>query len=745
MKTKFLDTILSFIPKLHSELSNVKVQCIEIEIRHCTFIDRFEKQPYVCEKTKNGLSLAQTSLIMDHYKLFLVDHYVKNYTVIRTKSEKFRQLPDNTWERKRELAWSMPISKKMYDISYAFNIPIHICTEDKVDTVSGKMEESQLERFVYQLEESIFLHLSRRKENQFFDIEIDFTFSMPIDLSVFVSTVEKVVRHGCNLLELLYGPFLFPYTFFKDSMNHVNSILGHPDYRYIIDQIAVKVKPMEWNDLTFNFEKYCITEKIDGIKKLLLITNYKIKESDVDHQLIWLIGGTEYQLIFYGVPPFGTTVKTYLFDCELFENTIWLYDTLISNDHDIRQNKKLIERINVYEDNPLHGPTDYPVSLLLKACLFPTYSIRFKQHVRLNEFKFTRNNTLFKQDGFILTPLDESYHACKKNNLVLKWKETINQTNDFYIKKNDQQWNFYVDTPSGLSLFQGSKNNPFPQNVCDIENSELLISDGVFEVAWTTKPVIVRQRLDKKKPNFSTIALSNWELIFDPIPFSFLTKNENERRSILTMRSLKSSIVSMIFDLGFSSYRVFCSSMDMSTHVKTTKNPYSIHDIMVTDHFDTFRYSLAKYCIVYHHQCISESLKTIQQDDYYIQLFETKSTFNLAILPIDLNCKDFSFSQAIGTGNMYSDEYLNIPHAIENVLKKTRRNYLLLSDSGEIKINIVWEHQLKKTGILKTILNDETNPMIQPLYIDDKVHKVCNLRDRSLAITRKDISYLLLQ
>lgn len=227
-------------------------------------------------------------------------------------------------------------------------------------------------------------------------------------------------------------------------------------------------KTLEKKDLPKLLEKnqYTMTLKLDGERKFLIdgiLVNMKFDNFK-------LITNNE-------------KFKNSIFDCEFYDEKIYIFDVLIFNGIDVR-NFNLYKRQNFLKDienissNIILKKFYYPIKIKDKPS-----NIIFAKDIFKRGYKLLQT-TKCKNDGLIFTPLNENYF----NSDIFKWKEII--TLDILYKNN--------------KFFVYSKNEMIDiTNEINVKKTNL-INDKIIEL-WYNKNEkqweFFKIRNDKQKPN----------------------------------------------------------------------------------------------------------------------------------------------------------------------------------------------------------------------------------------------------
>ena len=299
---------------------------------------------------------------------------------------------------------------------------------------------------------------------------------------------------------------------------------------------------------------YSVTEKADGDRKLFFIGKKGIcllisrpKDKDLEYQHIGFI----------------PELENSIFDGEFVDNKMYLFDTLIFKNKDIREfplDHRLLCFTKFPSENILSVTTS--IKILFKTFYFAQegYIVKIENGSKTEVFDDSniylisehiwKNKSSFpyKLDGLIYTPILANYY----NSNIFKWKDS--NTIDFFINKiSDDVWelqiaglnkdNNYVHIP-----FRGLNNDGVfslrkGRNIEEIESliwkSDSSLKTGIINVSktiskkFTTNTVVefkyyggkfipIRSRLDKTFANNIRAINDAWESIVDSLTISVI-------------------------------------------------------------------------------------------------------------------------------------------------------------------------------------------------------------------------------
>ncbi len=229
-------------------------------------------------------------------------------------------------------------------------------------------------------------------------------------------------------------------------------------------------------DMWTQMDQYNYFLKYDGERFLMFKCDnklYAINETNIRLELNYLEDISENTIL----------------DCEYMskDSTYIIFDILIYNGKDVRK-QSFTERRQILEKMKLDCNT-------FQLCtLYKSFDNLWSLVSNLPE----------ECDGIIFVPKNIEY----KNKCTYKYKPAHLLTIDFLIK-NDQ---LFVESPSGSILFQGNKNHPYDETakfICKFDYQPFDIIEFQYD-SHLQQFIGLRQRVDKLKSNYITVALDVW-------------------------------------------------------------------------------------------------------------------------------------------------------------------------------------------------------------------------------------------
>ena len=288
------------------------------------------------------------------------------------------------------------------------------------------------------------------------------------------------------------------------------------------------------DDMLFPNNDYSVTVKLDGVRKLVLLT-----------QTTAYICGPPDEIskrsLSKNVENFVPTLSRRrdfenfaLLDCEEYDSKFYVFDILFYKGKDIRQNL-FSERYDMIEKILASGTS---ADLFIAKKFHHGKDFYESTELAYEEMQKTKMNT----DGLIFQPRGDVY----RNKTTRKWKPSEKLTIDFKLisgkEKGTYILNVYDTTQKKDVQFMGSNENgveePFivttENNWIEGFNPEGLNPEGlIVEVRFENlEPVIVRTRQDRGgQSNSLEVAQNVWNDIVDP-----LSPDDILGKTLITMR-----------------------------------------------------------------------------------------------------------------------------------------------------------------------------------------------------------------
>jgi ubiquinone/menaquinone biosynthesis C-methylase UbiE len=387
-----------------------------------------------------------------------------------------------------------------------------------------------------------------------------------IEISMFKTGKDRIEMENCEYMydievevegnDSINFDFLLEFIKVIQNTEHLLTV-SHLDY--IVKQYNSLIKSNKFkfigiqpetirNEKIINNEQYAATLKLDGLRCLLFILDNRV--FSINSKLC--IKDT-------GIIPLKN-INLCILDAEYYKGTYHIFDIIVSNFTDIRDNKDftLKTRIDLFNiivqdigSNKIVSK-DYHIgnNYLVSKSLIEKY--------------FYKSDTGI-YDGIIYVPVNRAYPSKKNSNIPLKWKPSNQLTIDFKIKKVDnveinsktyETWQLYTKTSNNTdSLFQY---NDYPLDMLsrvyiptEIGSSytDLSVVEFYYDI-YSEQFRPIRSRLDKQHGNFIDIAKDNFECILNPFDYEYfnMVTKPREKTFFYNMRRYHNWIKSIILD-----------------------------------------------------------------------------------------------------------------------------------------------------------------------------------------------------
>jgi SAM-dependent methyltransferase len=285
-------------------------------------------------------------------------------------------------------------------------------------------------------------------------------------------------------------------------------------------------------------EQYTVTDKADGDRKLLIIlpsgcyfitNNMKLEKTN-------FISNSE-------------NCNGSILDGEFINNNLYsVFDIMVYSGKDLRDNSdyNLIEREKILVNVITHITSDVFFIQAKKYLYGDVYS---NSKLILDYFK--RNNTPYKIDGLIFTPVNHPYQTKKTNLKLLKWKPSGINTIDFLITKKQisdtrEEWILYSQESNRQVFFKPVGHEGVHKVEMSIEDGREYYTNTVVEMYYKNGGFLpMRTRWDKtnnesKKGNYITVALDIFKNILNPVTEDMITRKrvvKKGKNELVSMRT----------------------------------------------------------------------------------------------------------------------------------------------------------------------------------------------------------------
>ena len=411
--------------------------------------------------------------------------------------------------------------------SYAHEISIQGPIKDPETTFSEIRDRKRIEYDTKNGYKYVFTIVENKAHEKSYELEIEFK-----DLSVLsTSMVERALSFIAT--DLFYTNLSVDET--ENILRKMNQFIGKGEQRFE----PPKPENIKDNDSVYELvnipNNYEVTNKLDGERCYLMF--YKGSIYSIQH-------------VYSKIPFIQKLDQVYndsadgnisFVDTELFENKYYFFDCYVY--HGV---------LCTTNNTPLRKRLEQATSL---AQFHPDLFVmkEFSSNLLVATERLLNTLDKSKNDGLIYTPT-----VYTKNLPVYKWKFTENMSIDFrVVEDKDNNYTLCVYTNTDKKGF-----TPFmiKANVATYQSDKKLNNNGIYEFTYnvqTQKFVLHRQRIDKDKPNFITVAISVWNDIMNPFesykllnlfrPLRHMRKCHNRIKGDLIEKYCKKKVV---LDLG---------------------------------------------------------------------------------------------------------------------------------------------------------------------------------------------------
>lgn len=251
-------------------------------------------------------------------------------------------------------------------------------------------------------------------------------------------------------------------------------------------------QPITFNKDTYDTSiKYFLTHKLNGERKLLLLSNNKA----------YLVN-TKKEFKEFKISSFPEILNNTVLDCEYYKNKLYIFDILYFSGNDVR-NFNLDKRIDII--NKVHKLLHFKkikIKKYLSNNICTDFFNLYKKHL----------NNMKKDiiDGIIFTP-----NLPYTTGISLKWKPTFLLSIDFKIKKLQNNIIALLTQKNTVFSIKGKKNIGYvkviPEQYNKYNNNEVI--EFIFK---NGKFIPIKERKDKITSNHISVILSNFKTINNP-------------------------------------------------------------------------------------------------------------------------------------------------------------------------------------------------------------------------------------
>lgn len=410
------------------------------------------------------------------------DFYKKN-----ERNQKITQYDDNTKEIMENKKSTFMQKKKIktfdiksYGVRISFSEEIPVKTFDKKTAKQTRKIERLRSSFIYN--DVLTFDLDRTTEGDM-SIEVESL----VDFETFMKNINLVLKILQDVEVIISEEEK------SKALSHYKKTFSNGKPKFI----GIQPETLSLGKLIKD-EDYACTKKLDG-KRFVMF--------NVENQCYLMSNN----LFDFKKLPYKCSMKEpFLIDGEFFLGKYYAFD-LISTQENLTARLDYIQKI--FEKCTIYDEQKFKTRLVVKEYLYGNlYNSMYSLKDSLND-KY--------EDGIIVVKAKTDYF----NSYPLKWKKIEKLTIDFLIKKKEGMFLFYVQDKDKLTLF--SKNKVSEKDYEKYKANDIVecyFKDG----NWT--PIL--HRVDKKKPNFITVAEDNKKAIENPFDFEKIKHYSSRSKAI---------------------------------------------------------------------------------------------------------------------------------------------------------------------------------------------------------------------
>lgn len=445
--------------------------------------------------------------------------------------------------KKEKITWI--VKKKLDDLKNEnFNFRLTHSSETTIEnppnekelTLKMKREKTRHSCF---LTKNIRLDLTEINTDNIlsFEAEVEFIKHIP-DFSSFMNFLNQFLT-------------VYQQSRFVISNQEKNRVVK--EYKDLLMSAEYRIsKPVSLNfeDINSDFQKkYAVTDKADGEFSTIFLTksfNLYIIDKLFNVRKLYIFTDSKYP---------STIIEGENISNSVMINGFFSFNIPILNGKNI-EGKSLDEKINIMNDVITSFKTNIRTnefSLNVKKFHFymkPSYNL-FKGAVDILNKKY-----MYNLDGLIFTPINKT-----NSNKYLKWKIPELISIDFLIrKKENNTWDLYVgDKDKNIPfVFEGKE---YSTKISKEDNDKYNNNSIVEMVFLDGKFLPLRQRYDKVKPNYKTVAIDEFKHIINPIKKEHIInlsfeKKIDDNRKFINMRIFNNAVKRTVITNVVKTYKI---------------------------------------------------------------------------------------------------------------------------------------------------------------------------------------------
>jgi hypothetical protein len=377
----------------------------------------------------------------------------------------------------------MCYTKKILKSKHLENIPgvIYLCSE-RVFKMSLFNEDDKIKK--------------KKKRNSFYNDFISFDFTESDNEYNIEIEFLNPNKYKANKLQELFIKYVNPF---------INILPKEIRVLYEINRYKKYIKqPSSLKDIKDIKYKFCVTPKFDGIRCQLYINT---------KQEIFLITNNFNKVICTNLE---TNINNVLIDGELIDDRIFYAFDLIIYKNNILEDKCIFERLNILRHDIYINYDKSQILYKMKEYYFNDIYKDSKKIIRKKySYTYDSKEHNIPKDGLIFIDVKSNY----LNSIIFKWKKDV--TFDFKIEKLNSD-----NKKEEWCLKCYNKNNDYVifknKEIVDFKDAQNYKNNDIVEFKYNKNQNIfipIKNRKDKKLPNFIDIANDNMESLIKYIKF----------------------------------------------------------------------------------------------------------------------------------------------------------------------------------------------------------------------------------
>ena len=286
----------------------------------------------------------------------------------------------------------------------------------RIDITFIKIMKITDNNFAQDIKTNLFKSYNANKLIQ--SINWDYISGVEIEIEYLKNVTPDMKINFMDQLNYLLGYFtnddIKKKSFYNTMLNTISNIVGKiskntSSFRYVLNNVKNLTTIVYYNSILEKIDNFFVTLKLDGERVLLIYKDTNLFKFD----------SNQYEKVDLDIN--DKSIDKFIFDCELYNNTFYVFD-IIAYNNDFICRQPFVERLN---------------KLITIINNINNKKILCKEYNKLNVnnycdvIKNTYNNTKLDVDGLIFTSMNEEYKFTSN----YKWKPVEFLTIDFLVVK----------------------------------------------------------------------------------------------------------------------------------------------------------------------------------------------------------------------------------------------------------------------------------------------------------------------